>query len=362
MKHYLDYNATAPVRPEVVFRMHALEGLPLNASSVHAYGRQAKMIIEEARAAVAVAVSAFPAEVVFTASGTEANNWALKSVSDHKLIVSSIEHSSVHKPAKNSAVQFIPVTHDGVLDCEALKKFLPSKEKFLVSVMLANNETGVIQPIRDIADIVHTKGGLLHCDAIQALGKIPVDFSLLGCDLMSISAHKMGGPVGAAALIIKNGVALPAFFSGGGQELGRRAGTENVPAIAGFARACELIDLSQMQTLRKWLNKFEDSVLEKAAVIGKSAARLPNTTCISMPGFNAEAQLISFDLAGIAVSAGSACSSGRIEPSHVLRAMQISDDVASTAIRISAGWNTSLQDVEAVSAQWNKLFSHRHAL
>lgn len=364
MKHYLDYNATAPLRPEVVSVMQELLALPLNPSSVHGFGRRAKGVIENARSTIADHIGAFPNEVVFLGSGTEANNWVLRSLSATPIIISAIEHSSVFKTAHAVGQPIIlPVTSGGVIEQKKLEALLPRGGSFLVSVMLANNETGVIQPVRAIADIVHARGGLLHCDAVQALGKIPVDFTALGCDFMTLSAHKLGGPIGAAALVIKNKLSLAPFITGGGQELNRRAGTENIAAIAGFAKAVSLIDLAHMQQLRAWLNAMEAEVVKlsqgKAMVVGADEMRLPNTSCIALPGVSSETQLIRFDLEGIATSAGSACSSGRIETSHVLQAVGLSSELASSALRISAGWGTTEKDILAATEVWKGLLKTR---
>lgn len=361
--HYLDYNATTPSRPQVLETVRELQAIPLNPSSVHAGGRKAKQMLDNARRTLAEIIGVFPAEIMFTSSGTEGNNWAIRNFPDNDILVSTTEHSSVLKPAQQRGCQSIPVTPDGLVDLEKLHELLKGKDKFLVSVMLANNETGVIQPIQEIAALVHEKGGLLHCDAVQAFGKIPVDFNVLGCDMLTVSAHKMGGLIGAAALVVKNGLSLPPFIVGGGQEQNRRAGTENTAAIAGFAKAAELIDLNQMAQIRHWLDELETQAEALGATItGKNAPRLPNTSCVTMPGITAETQLISFDLEGIATSAGSACSSGRIEPSHVLLAMGMQTKEAATALRISGGWATTKDDIDAVTTAWQKLFRRKHAL
>lgn len=361
MKHYLDYNATAPARPEVLDVMQELQKFALNPSSVHENGRKAKGILDNSRRKIAEAIGVFANEIIFVSSGTEANNWAIKAFPEHKIIVSAIEHSSVLKTAGTLANTFIiPVDSDGIINLDAFAKALP-QGKFLVSIMLANNETGVIQPVQEIAGMVHKRGGLMHCDAVQAFGKVHVDFTALGCDLMTISAHKMGGPVGAAALIARNNLPLAPMLIGGGQELNRRAGTENVAAIAGFAKAAECIDLKSAAQIRPWLDAFEQEVEKLGSrIIGKNATRLPNTSCITMPNVTAETQLISFDLEGIAVSAGSACSSGRIEPSHVLKAMGIDTQEAATAIRASGGWGTQEANITALTEAWKKLFQRKN--
>lgn len=388
---YLDHNATASMRPQARDVMAALLGEPLNASSVHGPGRKARAVIEDARKKIAEALNCFHGEIIFCGSGTEANNLALNQVSGLRLQVSAIEHASVLKAAKQRRPgvgrDIIAVNESGVIDLAALDRALsnPSscdliagssladkldaavkpqhdggKYKTLISVMLANNETGVIQPIREVVEIARKYGALVHCDAVQALGKIPLDFSALGVDMMTVSAHKMGGPVGAAALVVRDKLPISPLLLGGGQEKNRRAGTENVAAIAGFAKAVELIDLGHMRQLRNWLDEMEKNISSPFQwgenIIGARALRLPNTSCIAMPGVPSETQLISFDLEGIAVSAGSACTSGRIEPSHVLKAMGVEDALAGTAIRVSGGWNTQETDIKAFARAWKTLY------
>lgn len=353
MAIYLDYNATAPLRPQVIARMQECMAAPTNASSVHRFGRAAKKQLEDARKIIADSVSAWTNEVIFTASATEANALALRGTKAKHILVSAIEHSSVLKTA---GAAFIPVDANGIVDLSALDALLAKSPDALVSVMLANNETGVIEPIADIAAVCKKHGALLHCDGVQGLGKIPVDFGALGCDMLTIAAHKCGGPVGAAALILRRDLPLQALLTGGGQELGRRAGTENIAAIAGFAKAAELFDFAQMKQLRGWLDAMETALSASGAVLfGKSVARLPNTSCIAMPGVSGEVQLMDFDLKGFAVSAGSACSSGRIEPSHVLLAMGVEKNLAASTIRVSGGWNTSESDIVAFGQAWQQL-------
>lgn len=349
---YLDYNATAPLRPEALARMQELLQGPLNPSSVHRYGRDAKKHLEDARALIAGHIGAWPNEIVFTSSGTEANITALRGFPERRLLVSAVEHSSVLK-ARADAVS-IPVTSDGIVDLGALAALLAGQPSALVSVMLANNETGVIQPLHEISELCKQHGALLHCDAVQALGKIVVEFSALGVDMMTLSAHKCGGPLGVATLVVRNNLPLPSLLIGGGQELGRRAGTENVAAIAAFAVAVDIgVNLAPMQQLRQWLDVMEDSMeVFGGTVFGKQAARLPNTSCVAMPNVSNEVQLMDFDLKGFAVSAGSACSSGRVESSYVLAAMGVAPELARSAIRISAGWQTTQKDIMQFSTAW----------
>lgn len=355
MSVYLDYNATAPLRTEALLRMQELLGEPLNPSSVHRLGRDAKKHMEDARKIIADNISAWPNEILFTASGTEANMTALRGFPIHRLLVSAAEHSSVLKGRTDATL--IPVDARGMIDVASLNELLGEDDSpALVSVMLANNETGVINPIREVAEICKKHNVLLHCDAVQALGKIPVDFGVLGVDMMTLSAHKCGGPLGAAALVVKRDLPLVPLLTGGGQELGRRAGTENVAAIAGFAAAVEVSQKrDHMLGLRGWLDTMENEMIALGAVVfAKKAPRLPNTSCVAMPRVSNEVQLMDFDLKGFCVSAGSACSSGRIEGSHVLGAMGVEKSLISSAIRISGGWQTTQKDIIMFTEAWKQ--------
>ena len=359
---YLDYNATAPVRPSVLAAMHAVEAWPLNPSSMHAAGRRAKKLLEDARASIAHAVGAFSNEVLFVASGTEANNLVLRGFPDRPLLVSAVEHASVKKTGALLGAAEIPVDAQGMVRMDILERQLKALGRpALVSVMLANNETGVIQPIKAIADLVHAQGGLMHCDAVQALGKIPLDWGLLGVDMLTISGHKVGGAVGAAVLLLRNDVPIRPQQTGGGQELGRRAGTESVAAIVGLAALVnEVIACPQATQHAKWRDELQRALCEaapNAIVFGDGAPRLPNTLQLTMPGVKSETQLMHFDLKGFAVSAGSACSSGRIEPSSVLLAMGVDTSTAATAIRISFGWQTREEDIHQFAACWQEAYA-----
>ena len=340
---YLDYNATALVRPEVREVVLEMLAAPMNPSSVHGFGREAKKQLENARKTIAQAVSAFSNEVIFCGSGTEANSMALKGVAGRMVIVSAVEHSSVLVHGERQ----VAVDENGLVDVGALDAMLAGCGPALVSVMLANNETGVIQPMGEVAAICKKHAALLHVDAVQGLGKIPVDFGALGADMLSIAGHKMGAGVGAAALIVQQKLPILPFLKGGGQELNRRAGTENVAAIAGFAKAVELVDLSHMKKLRGWLDGLETQ-LSHTVIFGKNTGRLPNVSCLGLRGLSQEVALMKLDLAGFAVSAGSACSSGRMEPSHVLKAMGVEVKLAASAIRISGGWATTQHDIQAI--------------
>jgi len=358
---YLDYNATAPVRPEALAAMTACLAETGNPSSVHRAGRRARQKVEAARQALAASISARPEEIVFTSGGTEANQLALQGTGVESLLVGSIEHESVLLPAARSGRPYnmVPVDRHGRLDLEALRDLLDVMPgPTLVSVMLANNEVGVIQPVAEAAAIVHAAGGLLHCDAIQALGKMPVDVEGLQADLLSLSAHKIGGPQGVGALYVADHVALEPMMRGGGQERGRRAGTENVAGIVGFGAAVRAADrgwLEQVAVLRDGLEARLCAAGGQAQ--GAAVPRLANTLAITMPGMPAETQVMAFDLAGFAVSAGAACSSGKVAPSHVLRAMGLADGVAGQTIRVSLGWGTTADEVERFASAWERIYT-----
>jgi len=367
---YLDWNATTPLRREAREAMAAAWEACGNPSSVHTEGREARRLVEEARAAIAEASGAAARDVVFTSGGTEANALALapglrrgSGPPIGRLVVSAIEHASVLAGGRFSAdqIEILGVTRSGAVDLERLPGLLAAMPPALVSVMLANNETGVIQPVAEVADIVHGAGGLLHVDAVQAFGKISCDISKLKADLVSVSAHKLGGPKGVGALILADGVSgPPALLRGGGQEQGRRAGTENLPGIAGFgaavsaAMASRELDMRRAESLR---NRLETGLGRTLGllVFGANKHRLPNTTLFSAPGLKAETAVIGFDLAGVAVSSGSACSSGKVQPSHVLEAMGFGPDWARGAVRLSLGWSTTEEDIDRTLEAWRKL-------
>jgi cysteine desulfurase len=367
---YLDWNATTPLRPEARAAMAAALEVEGNPSSVHAEGRAARRLIEDARATVARSVGADARHVVFTSGGTEANALALTpglraggGTPVDRLMVSAIEHPSVLAGGRFAPARIaqIAVTPDGVLDLTHLRALLAEECPALVSVMLANNETGSIQPIAEVADIVHEAGGLLHVDAIQAVGRIPITLKALGADLLALSSHKVGGPKGVGALVMRDGVALPeALIRGGGQEQGRRGGTENVPGIAGFgaalmaASALEVDEVAHMRRLRMVLETGLKAILG-TVIFSEAVERLPNTTLFSAPGLKAETAVIALDLDGIAVSSGSACSSGKVTRSHVLAAMGVPAPLAEGALRLSIGWNTTESEIERVLRAWIKL-------
>jgi cysteine desulfurase len=369
---YLDWNATTPLRDEARRAMLGALDLQGNASSVHAEGREARRWIEAARAAVANAVGASPRNVVFTSGGTEANALALApglkadgAPAVERLVVSAIEHASVLSGGRfpHGAIARLKVRQDGVADLDHLRDLLRSGSPALVSIMLANNETGAIQPIAEAAEIVHAGGGLLHVDAVQAFGKIPVDMRALGADLLTLSAHKIGGPKGVGALVLSEGLTGPEpLLRGGGQELSRRAGTENVAAIAGFGAAVTAamanlpVEADRIQALRE---RLENGLRQtpNMIVFSDMVRRLHNTTLFTVPGLKAETAVIGFDLAGIAVSSGSACSSGKVQPSHVLQAMGFDAEIAQGAVRLSMGWSTRDADVDSCLEAWRSLAS-----
>jgi cysteine desulfurase len=367
---YLDWNATTPLRPEARAAMAAAWDISGNPSSVHAEGRQARKLVETARDTIARAVGALPRNVVFTSGGTEANALALtpglrrsSGAPVERLMVSAIEHASVLAGGRfpHEVIKCIAVTPSGVLDLDQLRIALAGRLPPLVSVMLANNETGALQPVAEAAELVHAAGGLLHVDGIQAFGKIPFNIKAMNADLVTVSAHKVGGPKGVGAVVLAEGVVgFEPLLRGGGQELGRRAGTENVAGIAAFGAAAKAAmdalsdDSGRIEGLRDHL---EDGLrgTPELIVFSSDVRRLPNTTLFTVPGLKAETAVIGFDLAGIAVSSGSACSSGKVQPSHVLKAMGFSAGIAQGAIRLSLGWSTSDADIDCCLEAWRTL-------
>lgn len=367
---YLDYNATAPIRPQVVKAMAAAMERPLNPSSVHGFGRQAKRLMDDARQKILESVNAEGYNLVFTGSGTEANNLAcgVRSVACDVFVVSAVEHSSVLNVA-SGAIK-IPVEVSGVVQMEAVKKLLHAARRTphapLVSIQLANNETGIIQPIAEIARVVHEAGGMLHVDAVQGLGKIPLDVSILNVDMLTLSAHKIGGPQGVGALLFKLGIEIKPQILGGGQELGLRAGTQNVAGIVGFGVAVEAVTEMQnkfrhIKLLRDRMEAEIKSISPESIIVGEGVERLPNTSCITMPNVKNETQLIHFDLHNIAVSAGAACSSGKVTISHVLLAMGLQKEQAETAIRISLGTETTQSEIDRFISAWGELYKRTNA-
>ena len=366
---YLDYNATAPLRPEVRAAMTDAFSVFGNPSSVHEEGRKARAAVERARAQVAALAGCEPGEVVFTSGASEANQTVMNAGWDF-VAVSAMEHESVlaaaHKTVGQSfdRVEEIPAFVDGQVACSEFER---TKDRYaragsafsnpLVSVQMANGETGVVQPVDRIVEIAFEQGYCVHTDAVQAAGRIPVDFAELNVDFMSLSAHKIGGPKGVGALIVRRGRKVPSLMHGGGQETGRRAGTENVPGIVGFGAAaeCALRDLDRSDELRRMRDQLEREASAMSGTVNMFSAtpdRLPNTSAIALSGSKAETLVIALDLAGIAVSAGSACSSGKVSRSHVLEAVNAPPELIDSTIRVSMGWDTQESDVDRFLDAW----------
>ncbi len=369
MRVYFDYNATTPVTPEVIEAVvRATRDQFGNASSVHHFGQQAKALLDEARSAVAALVNGDPSEVVFTSGGTESDNLAIRGAAGaqdalapkgrRQLIASAIEHEAVLNTLKALARQgwrttLLPVEQTGVVSPGRLRELI-SNDTALVSVMHANNEIGTIQPIAELAAIAHEHGALMHTDAVQSIGKIPVDVGALGVDLLSLSAHKFNGPKGAGALWVKRGTRMQPILTGGKHERSRRAGTENVPAIAGLGVAARLAAgkmASEGARVGALRDRLEAGILRSVpgtVVNGAPPLRVPNTTNISFDRVEAESLLIALDLDGVAVSTGSACSSGTLEPSHVLRAMGFPAHRTQNSLRFSLGLFSTEAEVDRV--------------
>ena len=362
---YLDWNATAPLRPEARAAIETALSRCGNPSSVHAWGRTARQAVERAREAVAGLVGAPPGAVVFVSGGSEANHLALIGSGRERILVSAVEHHSVLDAAPGA--EAIPVDGNGIVALDRLERMLSADQRpALVSVMFANNETGVLQPVSKVAAIAQAHGALFHCDAVQAAGKVPLVFTAIGADLVTLSAHKLGGPSGIGALVVGDGVELRAMIRGGGQEHGRRAGSENLPGILGFAAAAEAAaaEIGHNDEVRRLRDALEDAataVAPEAAVIGAGVPRLPNTAAIAMPGVPAETQIIALDLDGVMVSAGAACSSGKVGPSHVLQAMGVPPAIAGSTIRVSLGWQTSEADIAHFLEAWTALYRRHRA-
>lgn len=361
---YLDCNASEILRPEARAAMVAALDLAGNPSSVHGEGRRVRAVIEEARGSVAALVNAKPSEIVFTSGATEANAAALAGFD--RVIACGIEHDSILAPARGpdpaaSRLRSFGASREGVADLAELAALASEAAvadgRTLVTLQMANNETGVIEPVVEAIQIARDNGLAFHTDAVQAAGRIAVDFAALGADTMSLSGHKIGGPKGVGALVIRDGVHLLPLFVGGGQERRRRGGTENAAAIAGFGAAAlaakrDLPGRARIRDLRDAMEREIVALTPSAVVIGASVPRLDNTTCVALPGLRAETLVIKLDLAGLAVSAGAACSSGKVGPSHVLSAMGLPPEIASAAIRVSLGHATTEADVAAFLGAW----------
>ncbi|MFS8181349.1 cysteine desulfurase family protein [Pseudovibrio denitrificans] len=371
---YLDYNASAPLREESLLALQEAYKAAGNASSIHSSGRRARAIIEDARHKIADLVDGNPANIIFTSGASEANVTALsptwlKNGEPYiltQVFVSAIEHPSVIAGGRFAAqnVQSIPVDEEGRVIVGELSNMLDAlgeDETVLISVMAANSETGVLQPLQEIGVLVEDKGHIFHVDAVQMAGKEPISMAMIGCNSMSISSHKIGGPQGVGALILGKGDFRPIpLLTGGGQESWRRAGTENTAGIAGFAvAAAQSTDPDEHARILRLRNHMEERVKQispDAIIFGKDVARLGNTTCFAVEGISAETALINFDLFGVAVSSGSACSSGKVGASHVLLAMGVPESLARGAIRVSLGWATTEDDVERFLGAWTKIY------
>lgn len=365
---YLDHNATSPLRPVCREAMLDAMSAPRNASSVHAEGRAAKQLVERARKSVAAAISAPPQSVVFCSGGTEADHTAVLGLvrggpKVRRIFLSAVEHPAVPAAAAQAGVpvETVPVTSAGVVDLGWLEERLHAYDQeaegpFLLCVMLANNETGVIQPVAEAAALARRAGGYTLVDAVQALFKVDIDFSTLGADMLVLSAHKAGGPVGVGALVATPGVGFTPLLGGGGQEENRRAGTHNIAAIAGFGALAGQASTDDYKVLEVIRDRIESGLPAGVTVHGQTAPRLPNTVALSAPGFGSEAQVMAMDLAGIAVSAGAACSSGKVKQSGVLTAMGAGEEHAASMLRISLGWDTPDDAGERFLAAWNSAY------
>ena len=381
---YLDHNATSPLRLEARAAMLDALDHAANPSSVHREGRAAHALIETARDQVALLTGAQSRDVIFTSGGTEASILALTPALEvggdrrpfTQCLMSAVEHVCVLEGARfeRNAVERIPVLPNGLVDqiwlAERLAAISAAGGRALVAVQAANNETGILQPIAAIAAIVHAHGGILHCDAVQVAGKMPIDQVTAGADMLALSAHKIGGPQGVGALVLRSGgiVIGDRMLRGGGQERGARSGTENVAGIAGFGAAASAVikDLEdEARRLGALRDAFENAIRDlapDAVIFGADVARLPNTVAFSVPGLTAETALMNFDLAGIALSSGSACSSGKVKRSHVLEAMGIAADMAKGVLRLSAGWTSSEADVIRFREVFERTLSKREKL
>ncbi|MFI4983834.1 MAG: cysteine desulfurase family protein [Rickettsiales bacterium] len=365
MTVYLDHNATTPLLPSVKEAIADLMDLPLNSSAVHSYGREAKMLVEKARGMVADLIGADDRyQIIFTATGTEANNLALHGTHYNK-VCSNIEHASVFNCIGQG---LIPVDNHGVIKLDELEKIASSSaEKLLISLMSANNETGVIQPLKEAVAIAHKYGHLIHSDATQSIGRIDFNISELDLDMTTVSSHKMGGPFGAAALVYKKDITVTPIMHGGGQEFRIRPGTLNTRAIYGFGVAAGVAkniigNFEKIADLRNYLDAKIQGICPTTIIFGKEALRLPNTSSFTMPNVSNETQLIHFDINHIAISAGAACSSGKIDLPRVQMSMGYSEEVARTSIRVSMGYNTSKADVDKFIATWNELYTKNNML
>ena len=359
---FLDFNATVPAKPLVRETVTQIMNAPCNASAVHKFGRTARMQVEDARRKVAEALNTPPETIIFTSGAPEANNTVFMNYFDLPILVSAIEHPTVARAVPDDIQLPLPVDNNGLLDLDVLEARLQEVEApALISVIWVHNETGVIQPMDKIADLAKKYGAILHTDASQAFGKVEIDILKHGFDMVTVSSHKIGGPQGVGALIVKDGLEFAPFIVGGGQEKFRRAGTENVAGIAGFGVAAELAvkEMSEYRKLADLRDKIQNAILDHASnavIFSKDVERSSNTLMFAVPDMNADATVIALDLEGIAVSSGSACSSGKVSPSRSLQAMGVSEELAKCSIRVSLGWSTKPEDADAFIDSWKKIY------
>lgn len=360
---FLDHNSTTKINEAVIRKINDAFQLPLNTSSNHALGRKANSLVEEARNNLRQLLNAQNYEVIFTSSSTEATNTVFFGTEVQEILFSKIEHSSVFncRPARKKITE-IDCLKNGLIDIEDLKTKIPSHCNFLVSAMHANNETGAIQPVKEIAKIIHQNSGLFHCDIVQSAGKIKVDLEEINADFASISAHKIQGPQGVGALLIRKSLEISPLILGSKQEKSKRAGTLNVAGISGFGEACRLakLNLDEFQRVSELRNYLEKSLIEIAGknikIFAKDISRLANTSLISLKNISSQTQLINFDLNGICVSAGSACSSGAISESRILKAMNTEPEFLNSAIRVSLSAQTTRDEIESFISVWKKFY------
>ena len=357
MSVYLDYNASAKLKPVAIDAAMKAMAINANASSVHGPGRAVRAMIEDARAAVGALVGALAGQVTFTSGGTEANNLAIasaKAAGIGRVLVLSTEHESVVATAAASGLTVLdwPVDGDGLADLAWLEQTLAHGERAMVCLAMANSETGVIQPLENVARLSRAAEAWLHVDAVQTAGKLAIDFKAMDADTLTLSAHKLGGPQGVGALVAAPRIDVVRQQHGGGHERGRRAGTENLPGIAGFGAAAKIADPAAFASQAGWRDAAAERLKAAGAIVmGEGAPRLPQTLSIVMPGFKSELQVMALDLAGYAVSAGAACSSGKVTGSRVIKAMG-REDVACFALRVSGGWDTTEADWTGFADAW----------
>ncbi len=355
---YLDYNSTSIIRPAVLNALTDSYKF-FNASSVHHFGVRSRKEINNAREAIAKVINVDPDGLIFTSGATEANVSVIEN-SKRNLLISAIEHDSVIVPANYKPnTKIISVLSNGLICLNSLEEILKkSTEPYLISTMLVNNETGVIQPIKSLVKLAHKYNALVHCDAVQALGKIPINIKSLGVDYATFSAHKIGGPQGIGVLWVKPGIEYFPLIKGGGQENFKRAGTENISGIIGFSEAVKCIsneENSYILSLRNYL-EVELSKIAPIVIFGEGQDRIPNTLYFGNPKISKEVQLIALDLFGIGVSSGSACSSGKVANSHVLQAMGVKENIISSAIRVSLGWATKKNEIDYFVSKWSEIY------